>query len=199
MIKIYIYFFISILIHEISHIIIAKTYKINIKNLRVSIFGFSAQIENNKKNKTKQKILMYLLGPISNFLLAIIFCFINIEYIEKIKLIYINLCLGIFNLLPILPLDGGNTLKELLKIKYKNLKANKISLFISKICLASLIFTYSILIIKVKNISILVLLVYLIYLNSVEEKKLKLLERTYKILNKNLKLKEMENKQKILQ
>lgn len=199
MIKIYIYFFISILIHEIFHIIVAKIYKINLKNLRVSIFGFSAQIENNKKNKSKQKIFMYFVGPLSNFILAIIFYFMNFEYIEKIKLIYINLSLGIFNLLPILPLDGGNILKELLKIKYKNLKVNKISLFISKVCLAILIFTYSIVIIKVKNISILALIIYLIYLNFIEERKVKLLERTYRILNKNLKLKELENKEKILQ
>ena len=199
MLKIYIYFFISILMHEISHIIIAKIYKINIKYLRVSIFGFSAQIENNKKNKLKQKIFMYLAGPLSNFLLANIFYFYNIEFLEKIKLIYINLSLGIFNLLPILPLDGGNILKEVLKIKYKNLKANKISLLISKVCLASLIFAYSILIIKVKNISILALIIYLIYLNFIEERKIKLLERTYKILDRNLKLKELENKEKILQ
>lgn len=199
MLKIYTYFFISIFIHEISHIVIAKVYKINIKNLRVSIFGFSAQIENNKKTKTKQKILMYLAGPIANFILAIIFYFLKIEYIEKLKLVYTNLCLGIFNLLPIIPLDGGNVLKELLKNKYKNIEANKISLFVSKMFLAILVFSYSILIVKVKNISILILIIYLIYLNLIEEKKVKLLERTYKILNKNLRLKEMENKEKILQ
>ena len=199
MLRIYIYFFISILIHEIAHIVVAKIYKININNLRISIFGFSAQIENSKRNKTKEKILMYLAGPLLNFLLMIIFNFSNMEYLEKLKIVYINVCLGIFNLFPILPLDGGNILKEILKIKYKNLKANKISLFISKICLAVLIFTYSILIIKVKNISILALIIYLIYLNFVVEKKLKLLERTYKILNKNLVMKDMENKEKILQ
>ena len=199
MLKIYIYFFISILLHEISHIVIAKKYKININNLRISIFGFSAQIENNKRNKTKEKILMYLAGPLSNFLLMIIFNFSNMEYLEKSKIVYINLCLGIVNLLPILPLDGGNILKELLKTKYKNLKANKLSLFISKSCLSVLIFTYSILIIKIKNISILALIIYLIYLNFLEEKRLKLLEKTYKILNKNLIMKDMENKQKILQ
>lgn len=199
MFKLYIYFFISIFIHEIAHIIVAKIYKINIKNLRVLLFGFSMQIANNKNNKIKQKILMYLIGPISNFLLAIIFYFLNIDHIEKLKFVYTNLCLGIFNLLPIFPLDGGNILKELLKVKYKNLKANKINLFISKICLAGLTFIYSIAIIKIKNISILVLIIYLIYLNFLEEKKLKLLERIYKILNKNLRLKEMEKREKILQ
>jgi len=199
MLKIYLYFFISILIHELSHIIVAKIYKININNLRISIFGFSAQIENNKRNKTKEKILMYFVGPLFNFILAIIFYFSDIEHLEKLKIVYINVCLGIFNLFPILPLDGGNILKEILKIKYKNLKANKISLFISKIFLSVLIFIYSILIIKVKNISILALIIYLLYLNFVEEKKLKLLERTYKILNKNLVMKDMENKEKILQ
>lgn len=199
MIKIYIYFFISILIHEISHIIIGKIYKINLKNLRVSIFGFSAQMENTNKNNTKQKILIYLAGPLANLVLVIILNFIKISQEEKVKLIYTNLSIAVFNLLPINPLDGGNILKEILKTKYKNLKANKLSLLISKVSLATIVFAYSIIIIKVKNISILALIIYLIYLNAIEEKKIKLLERSYKIIDKNLKMKEMEKKQKILQ
>ena len=199
MLKIYIYFLISILIHEISHIIIGKKYKITLKNLRVSIFGASIEIDGMKKNKTKEKILMYVSGPLSNFVIAIIFNFIKIPIEEKMKIIYINLSLGMFNLLPIIPLDGGNILKEIIKIKYNNIDANKISLLISKICLSILVFTYSVAIIKIKNISILILIVYLVYLNLVEERKIKLLERTQKIISKNSNLQVLEKRKKILQ
>ena len=186
MLKIYIYFLISIMVHELSHIIIAKFFKINLKNLRVSIFGASLEIEQNKKNKRIIKILMYLIGPISNLFLAIIIYYCKIPNEEKIKIIYTNLSICIFNLLPIIPLDGSNILKEILKIRFKNLKANKINFYISKMSLIILTFIYSIAILEIKNLSILVLIFYLWYLNFIEEKKIELLERTYKQLNKNL-------------
>lgn len=186
MLKIYIYFLISIIVHELSHIIIAKFFKINLKNLRVSIFGASLEIEKNKKNKRIIKILMYLIGPISNLLLAIIIYYCKISNEEKIKLIYTNLSICIFNLLPIIPLDGSNILKEILKIRFENLKVNKINFCISKMSLIILTFIYSIVILEIKNLSILILIFYLWYLNFIEEKKIELLERTYKQLNKNL-------------
>lgn len=142
---------------------------------------------------------MYLSGPISNFIIPAVVYYLNIENEEKIKIIYTNLSLCIFNLLPIIPLDGGNVLKEILKSKFNNLKANKINLYISKISLALLTFIYSIAIIKIKNISILILILYLWYLNFVEEKKIELLEKTYKIVKKNLYMHNKENEEKILQ
>lgn len=185
MLKIYIYFFISILIHEISHIFIAKIFKIKLKNLRVSIFGASLEIEKTINNKQIKKILMYLAGPISNLLVVILMQYININEQEKNIIIYTNLSLFIFNLLPIIPLDGGNILKEIFQIKLDNLTANKVSLYISKINLMILTFVYSIAILKIKNVSILMLIIYLWYLNFVEEKKLEILEKTYKIINKD--------------
>lgn len=199
MLKIYIYFLISILIHEISHIIVAKIFKINLKNLRVSIFGASLEIEKIKKYKKIKKILTYLAGPISNLMVAILIINVNINEIEKINIMYTNLSLCIFNLLPIIPLDGGNILREILKSKFSNMSSNKISLIVSKINLSLLTFIYSITILKIKNITIFLLIIYLWYLNFIEDKKLELVEKTYKIVNKNLSEKRYKNKEKILQ
>ena len=199
MLKIYIYFFISILIHEIAHIMVAKIFKIKLKNLRVSIFGASLEIEKKIRNKKIKKILMYLAGPISNLILAILIQYANINEEEKIKIIYTNLSLCIFNLLPIIPLDGGNILKEILKIKLNNINSNKIILAISKINLFILTFVYSIAILKIKNITVFFLILYLWYLNFIEDKKFEIVEKTYKIVNKNLSKKENKNKEKILQ
>lgn len=199
MLKIYIYFFISILIHEIAHIMVAKIFKIKLKNLRVSIFGASLEIEKKIRNKKIKKILMYLAGPISNLILAILIQYANINEEEKIKIIYTNLSLCIFNLLPIMPLDGGNILKEILKIKLNNINSNKTILAISKINLFILTFVYSIAILKIKNITVFFLILYLWYLNFIEDKKFEIVEKTYKIVNKNLSKKENKNKEKILQ
>lgn len=199
MLKIYIYFFISILIHEILHIFVGKIFKIKLKNLSVSIFGASLEIERNIKNKRIKKILMYVAGPISNLVLAIIIKYMNINEEEKIKIIYTNLSLCIFNLLPILPLDGGNILREVLKIKLSGLTSNKIGIIVSKISLIILTYIYSIAILKIKNITIFFLIIYLWYLNLIEDKKIEIVEKTYKILNKNLIKKECKNKETVLQ
>ena len=199
MLKIYIYFFISILIHEISHIIVAKIFKIKLKNLRVSIFVASLEIEKTKKNRNIKKILTYISGPISNLIVAILIKYININEKEKINIIYTNLSLCIFNLLPIIPLDGGNVLREVLKNKFNRIKSNRMSLIVSKVNLSLLTFIYSIAILKIKNITIFLLIMYLWYLNFIEDKKVEILEKTYKIVNKNLSKKENKNEEKILQ
>ena len=82
-----------------------------------------------------------------------------------------NLAIGIFNLLPILPLDGGKILKEIFRILFGFEMSNKITIFISKSFLIIITLIYSILIIKIKNIMILFLLGYLWYLYYIEEKK----------------------------
>lgn len=199
MFKIYIYFFISILIHEIAHILVAKIFKMKLKNLRVSIFGASLEIERTIKNKKIKRILMYLAGPLSNLIVAVLIKYININEEEKIKILYTNLSLCIFNLLPIIPLDGGNILREILKNKFNNINSNKVTLIISKVNLILLTFVYSILILKIKNITIFFLIMYLWYLNFIEDKKLEIVEKTYKIVNENLTKKENKNNEKILQ
>ena len=89
----------------------------------------------------------------------------------KIEIIYTNLALFLFNLLPILPLDGGKILKEVLKEIIGIEKSNRFMIIFSKTTLVIISFIYSIVIIKIKNIMFLFLLVYLWYLYFIEEKK----------------------------
>lgn len=66
----------------------------------------------NFRNPRRDEIIVSLAGPFSNFLLAFIFSHFpgSLAYI----LTYTNLYLGIFNLLPIPPLDGSKVLLNLL-------------------------------------------------------------------------------------
>ncbi len=87
---------------------------------------------NNLKNKKWGELIVALAGPISNFILMLIFLlllaivnYFNIsnEFIIEILKIggFLNLFLGIFNLLPIVPLDGSKILFAILpkNISYK--------------------------------------------------------------------------------
>ena len=104
-------------------------------------------IQNLKKGR-KSLYIVALAGPVSNFIIALIFTIIfhilgfedtglrtlqsNEIFIDLgkfiILMIYLNIGLGIFNLMPIPPLDGGNIIYSLLPDKV----ADKFNLIINK-------------------------------------------------------------------
>lgn len=180
----YLMFLFFVLIHEIMHLIVGLMIGGKAEKIHINPFGVSLEIYSYGKNKPLNKILFYLSGPLINFILATIFIYINIDIELKQKLIYTNLAICFFNLLPILPLDGGKILKEIFSIFWKPEISNSIIIYFSKTFLSLISLAYSILIIKIKNIYILILLIYLWYLFLIEEKKYTILRKTINEIKK---------------
>lgn len=142
--------FISILIHEIAHIIVAKRRGGKFNNLQVHIYGALAEFTNIDEMSEGDKVAIYISGPISNFVIICIFTIINTITKNSVfeSIISINIGLYIFNLLPAYPLDGARILEAVLSRKMLYKKVNKIiirvSYFISTIFLTVfiLIFIY---------------------------------------------------------
>ena len=93
-------------------------------------FGWAKPVPinpNNFKKRKRDTILVSLAGPFSNFILAIIISFIislglitnNILLNILIIMLWYNIMLGVFNLLPFPPLDGSKILASLLPNKYE--------------------------------------------------------------------------------
>ena len=176
----YLIFLIFILIHELSHLFVGVILGGIPKKMTISAFGVSLEFYSYLKSKTFNKIIFYSIGPLVNLFIAFfIKYFFELNDVLK-KIIIVNMSIGIFNLIPILPLDGGKILKEFLKNFLKVQTANIISIYISKIILISITVIYSVLILKVKNIIILFLIIYLWYLYKIEEKKLYIYLKVYK-------------------
>ena len=91
--------------------------------------------------------------------------------IERELVIYSNILIGIFNLIPIYPLDGGRILKNILHIIFGLKKSYDYTNQISKITICMLTVISSIAILYLKNIAILIILAYLWYLVLTEDKK----------------------------
>ena len=192
--------FISIFLHEISHIIVAKRNGCKFNNFKIHIYGTSAQFINIDELSKKEKIQIYLAGPCMNLAIACIFFFVGLIINNSIvdKIININLNLLFFNILPAYPLDGSRILEIILsgKILYKEVTdiISKISYMIAigLITISLVIFIYN----KGINISLIIAAI-IIYLITKSEKKSAmyiLMGNIFVKRNKLLRNKYIENK-----
>ncbi len=121
-------FFISILLHEFGHSIIAIKYKLKVKKITLFVFGGVAEIS-KEPSKSSADFWIAVAGPITSFILAVIFyssakVFVHNQYIAASfeYLALINFVLALFNLIPGFPLDGGRILRAIVWAITKNYK-----------------------------------------------------------------------------
>jgi len=129
--------FISIIVHEISHSLVARRFGIPMGGITLFIFGGVAEM-NEEPPSSKSEFLMAVVGPFSSFLIALVFYWIyrlGIQggWPDPVNgvvgyLAMINGLLGAFNLVPAFPLDGGRILRSILwKLKNNLREATRIS------------------------------------------------------------------------
>ena len=111
--------FASVIMHELGHSLVAMRQGIEVKSITLFIFGGLASLAEESKTPGNA-FWVAIAGPLVSFVLFGIFTLlqINLAVAAPINgvlglLAYINLLLGLFNLIPGLPLDGGNILKAL--------------------------------------------------------------------------------------
>jgi Zn-dependent protease/CBS domain-containing protein len=111
--------FASVLAHELGHSVVALRQGIPVNSITLFIFGGLASLEEESKTPA-EAFWVAIAGPLVSFLLFGLFLAIGMfsritgPLAAVVQLLaYINLALGVFNLLPGLPLDGGNVLKAI--------------------------------------------------------------------------------------
>lgn len=111
--------FASVLAHELGHSLIAIRQGIEVKSITLFIFGGLATLGEESKTPG-DAFRVAIAGPLVSFslfgLLNLVGAYSGIAGPAAAMLAllaYVNLALGVFNLIPGLPLDGGNVLKAL--------------------------------------------------------------------------------------
>jgi Zn-dependent protease len=125
-------FFASVLVHELMHSIVSQRQGIPVQSITLFIFGGVSQITSEPK-QPGDEFRMAIVGPLSSLVIGGILLGVYyqwrsvdtfaVQFITAIAywLGYINLLLGIFNLIPGFPLDGGRVLRSLIWWRSRNL------------------------------------------------------------------------------
>jgi Zn-dependent protease/predicted transcriptional regulator len=117
-------FFACLLAHELSHSWVAKRHGVKIRRITLFIFGGVAEMSEDVSDASTE-LRMAIAGPLMTFFLAGVFYGLyrlvgadpqrgQLWIIPLYLLFAINLFVGVFNLLPGFPLDGGRIFRALL-------------------------------------------------------------------------------------
>lgn len=129
--------FASVLLHELGHALVARRYGIATRRIILSPIGGIAQLEGMPK-KPRQELAVALAGPAVNFLLAFGLWFFSpifgAGFLGSLvgSLIVANLTLGLFNLIPAFPMDGGRALRAFLAERMGSRRATEIAARVGK-------------------------------------------------------------------
>lgn len=114
-------FFASLLVHELSHSLVARHAGLEVPSITLFLFGGASEMA-REPDDPRTELRIAIVGPLASFALAAGFGALSLG-LERVAALppmigavvgylgWINLALGVFNLLPGLPLDGGRVLR----------------------------------------------------------------------------------------
>ncbi|MFC2015923.1 site-2 protease family protein [Chloroflexota bacterium] len=114
-------FFVSVLLHELAHSVVALAWGIPVKSITLFIFGGVASIE-REPERPLAEFLIAIAGPASSLLLAGFFGILGLAgrliglgplMALGVYLAVINFSLALFNMIPGFPLDGGRVFRSI--------------------------------------------------------------------------------------
>ena len=144
--------FLSVLLHELSHSFTAKARGLKVRDITLFIFGGVSNIEQEPKTALDE-FLVAVVGPLTSLILAAVFFGLEQVVSPPVHQVgagaaavlqymaFINFLLGLFNLIPGFPLDGGRVLRSIVWGLTRNLPtATRVAGFIGQLVAYGFIF-----------------------------------------------------------
>lgn len=109
--------YLSVFIHELSHSVVARAFGLRVRGITLHLLGGVSEIETEPQTPARE-FLVAVAGPVLSLLLALggygLYQLLpnpSVASLLAFALALANLVVGVFNLLPGLPLDGGRMLR----------------------------------------------------------------------------------------
>ena len=132
----------AVIIHESGHLLVMLRLGYFPKRIKISLFEIDIRDEGRQQRSTRENLLIIFFGPAANFI-----CFLPafLIYLNGavcfLPFAAANLSVGLFNLLPVMTLDGGQLLYLVLCLRMQPERAERIvtrATFITILPLAAL-------------------------------------------------------------
>ena len=136
-------FFLSIFLHEASHALVARRYDIRVSSITLFVFGGVSSLSREPQD-SRQEFWIAVVGPFTSFGLALLFTagYFGLRFVEDgsaavlANLAVLNLLIGLFNIIPGFPLDGGRVMRSAFWAKRHNFvgatrAAARVSMFVA--------------------------------------------------------------------
>lgn len=140
--------FVCVVLHELSHSLMARRYGINTRGITLLPIGGVADLE-KMPDEPRQELAVSLAGPLMNVAIALVLwvllaatgsLHIDASTFQEIThsnflliLMFANLTLAVFNLVPAFPMDGGRVFRSLLALKMSRDDATYVAMNIGKV------------------------------------------------------------------
>jgi Zn-dependent protease len=128
-------FFCCVVLHELGHSLTAQRYGVRVPRILLLPIGGMAEMEQIPRRPSAE-FLITIAGPAVNFAIVVLLLPFGWRYLLGLEaipdfsiaemvtqMLWANLIMGIFNLLPVYPMDGGRILRSILALWLPYLRA----------------------------------------------------------------------------
>jgi Zn-dependent protease len=137
--------FVCVTLHELGHAVAARRFGVRVPRILLLPIGGMAEMDSMPR-RPREEIIIALAGPAVNYaIIGVLMLFVrfpegvNWLYIELTPegfgryLVVVNLIMGVFNLLPAFPMDGGRVFRALLAMRFSYLRATQVAVAVGKV------------------------------------------------------------------
>ena len=128
----------SIVLHELGHSLTARCFGCETRNITLTVIGGCASMEHMPR-KAWQEFLTAVAGPLVSFALGVAL-YVASSFLPERNMLgdvlwcggHINIGLGLFNLLPGFPMDGGRIFRSVLRLVFTRTRATYAAMVVGR-------------------------------------------------------------------